>query len=196
MIVNDPRDDELGDVPFRWIRAPEAEAARVRRMRAIAALVLVAASLSAGVLIGRLSTSLPTAARQDQSASLKSAVPSQATTAPEQSSAPTESPQSVASPPTMALTSEPALAVKTAPSHESSVSPESGSPVVVLNPGTAERTRQQDAQPAPGPTISNAPATGSDFAMREKQASPNRRESSNVGSERDYQALRNYMLGR
>jgi hypothetical protein len=206
MIVNDPRDDELGDVPFKWIRAPEAEAARVRRVRAVAALVLVTASLSAGLVIGRFSTSLPMAAGQDQSASLKSA------DAPEHvpGGAPTGSRQPVASRPTMALTSEPALEVKTGPTQESSTSPaqppESGPPLVLLNPGTAEKDRQQSGQPSSGnaraPKISSAPSLSSSEASREpvmrdkEAASRDKRESSNAGSARDYQALRNYVLGR
>jgi hypothetical protein len=186
VLVKDTRDDDLDNVPFRWIRAPEAEVVRVRRMRALTALVLVAVSLGAGVLTELLSTSHP--------------VP-QAAIAPGQAlgNALTRRPPTIAAASTMALPTARALEVKATGSYVSSVSASSGSSaVVLLNSGTTQRSRQQGDQPATVARISNgqrlsSPEPARDPATQDTRASPN---SSKLGPAKDYQALRDYVLGR
>jgi hypothetical protein len=54
ILIKHMRDDDFDNVPFRWIRAAEVEAVHVRRVRAIVAPVLVAATLALDTLVGGL----------------------------------------------------------------------------------------------------------------------------------------------
>ena len=54
VLIKHTRDDDFDNVPFRWIRAAEVEAVHVRRVRAIMAPVLVAATLAVDTLVGGL----------------------------------------------------------------------------------------------------------------------------------------------
>jgi hypothetical protein len=181
------RFDDPGEVALKWTPAREAEAAGGQRTRAASALVLVVACLSVGVLIGRHSTSLPFGSRQSGHAS------------PQPGALPT-------APPTLALTSDADKKAKVAPSAESDpLSKKSGSsPPVLLNPGTTDGSRRDDGQGGLhkqwASKISKEPSAqtvegGLPTETRAKPADRGR-EGRASGSERDYQALRGYVLSR
>jgi hypothetical protein len=182
------RVDDPGEVPLKWTPAREAEAVGGRRTRAASALVLVVACLSVGVLIGRHSTSLPFGSRQSGNAS------------PQPGAQP-------AAPPTLALTSDADKEAKVAPSAESdplSKKSRSNPPVVLLNPGTTDASRQDDGEGGlhkqKASKISKEPSAqavegGLPAETRAKPADRGR-EGRASSSERDYQALRGYVLSR
>jgi hypothetical protein len=108
--------------------------------------------------------------------------------------------------PTLALTSNPDRKTEVAPSAESDpLSKKSGpGPVVLLNPGAAEGSRQEGGQDGSrkqsGPKVSKAPSAtfvegGVDSETLGKPAGGVNNGRA-YDSERDYQALRDYVLGR
>jgi hypothetical protein len=104
-----------------------------------------------------------------------------------------------APPPTLALTSDPDRNAEVAPSPGSDpLSKQSApGPVVLLNPGTAERSRKEDSQDGSrkqsGPKVSKAPSVEGSVSS-EAHGKPAGGRA--YGSERDYQSLRDYVLGR
>jgi hypothetical protein len=196
VLVHDTPDDDLDNVPFRWIRAPEAEMVRKRRARTIGALVLVTATLSAGVLLGRLSND-QRAGHHDHNAFLKLSLSPQPIAAPVEAVA-----NSLAErlPPlvpiaAMALTYTQPLEVKTIISREIWVPGKSSSSVTPLNPHSTETSRQRVDQPPSLPESSNIAteslATLGGDPRQHRQLPP---KSSNPDAAKNHKDLRDFVL--
>jgi hypothetical protein len=192
-----------------WVPAPEWEATRARRARAVGAVMLASACASIGFLIGRVSTQLPPAAQHQTGLGKRTAeTPKQAGAVASELAR--RAAVQASPPPTLALTSDPDPETKAATP-----------PVVLLNPGSADdparkpreigKGRAQSAQEGKGvttnPFTDRPPEAGEKRSPNEaaRQRRPSEREArqaddnqrpNSPNSEADYRSLRDYMLSR
>lgn len=173
--------DPMSDREFRWIPDETAQATPVRT-RAISAAVLAVSCIVIGIVIGRLTAAIP--ARTGSGPPDVVSMPS-------------------AKKPAEPFVERPSLALKSdtetstqKPSASLSPKGETHSPpVVLLNPGTADKNRsaareEPRARPPKERSLGDPPQED-----RQGQATDDRRQML-PGPARDYQSLREYMLSR
>jgi hypothetical protein len=124
-------ENDFGNAAFKWIRAPEDEARRPRRIRAVAAVTLVGASFGFGIALGLISTGLQTGDHQRQAVAER-------VTKQEEANSPTSKAGHV---------NLPSLALGE-PHPEPGSAPTSQPPITLLNPSSGDRTPddQQNAE--------------------------------------------------
>jgi len=203
--------NDLRAEPWTWTPAPETPP----RTRVVGALVLAASCIAIGFLVGRLSvgTLADKASRKAISAMMpaSSPLPSATTNQPARDANPPA--EGASSRPSLALKSDPEPAGKPALTATREAGPQSAAPpVVLLNPGIADPRRSSDASvPAvqDGRKVNKRIDETREADVRDNtsriEATRQRRgddgngridRSARSGSEPDYQALRDYMLGR
>jgi hypothetical protein len=181
---------------FTWVRAPEEEAARKRRVRAIAAVVFVVASFCAGLALGLVSSALRTTDRQQTKAPVGVAKPADHVVKYEPMDTKVTKPET-ASPPTLALRSDPVGGPKSMSTDEEPRSvPSSRPPVVLLNPGAANGGQKDGRLSSRRLRVSGpqTPASQSNPAEIGAKPPPVHRPAHSPNM-KDYRSLRDYMLG-
>jgi hypothetical protein len=196
--------DKNLETDWTWTPVPQRPRTRVQ---AIGALVIMAAScIAAGFVVGRITAGTPsdeaprqTALSQARGSETPSAAPigegAKKTVLPAPSAALKREPERMGDAP---ATATPAGAAP---------------PVVLLNPGTADGGKEDNQPRGSNPRIRDAseltstrPIGEGDAELRDNQRQAardrksrgvdDRRESAPSGTERDYHALRDYMLSR
>jgi hypothetical protein len=168
--------DNHSETDWTWTPAPMRPRAG---LQIVGALVIMAASCTAaGFLVGRIT------ARPPGNIALRQTVPPA---------------------PNVALKSEGDRTASAVPPDGEAGRKSAMSPVIILNPGTADKVREQKDKPEVATArvrdASNETRAKSnedrDRELRDyDKQSQMRRESTSSGSERDYHALRDYMLSR
>ena len=198
------REPDPDNAPFKWIRAPEDQAARTRRTRAIAGVVFVAACFGVGLALGLVSIGLQTPDRQHQTSVLKEPanepVPKPSDSDPPKSVATTEA----SSPPSLALGSGPEPSnrkpeSKSAPGDTAAVNPAPETPVILLNPGAADggaKNEQQVPSQSFRISVPQEPTSQEGHNPTRMEQAPSPRARAAPGMAKDYRALRDDVLRR
>ena len=167
----------MPDPELQWIPDQTAQAIRVRT-RAISAAVLAVSAIFIGIVIGRLTASIP-ATRSVDLVSVPSA------------KKPTEP---VVERPSLALKSDPETTTQkpaVSPTHEAESKPDAPR---VLNPGTADKNPSAAPEERTRP-VRERNLQGAPQENRERQAIDDRSETLSRPA-RNYWSLREYMLSR
>jgi hypothetical protein len=176
----------MPDPELQWIPDETAQADPVRT-RAIAAAVLAIACVVVGILIGRLTAGMPAG----KGSSARDVVSAPSANRPAEPKV--ERPSLALKGDTEPITGKPAASPSTEAEPKTNTPP-----VVLLNPGTADKkpSAAREGTPATAALVRERSLRGPlPQENRERRATDDRRDTLS-GPARDYQSLREYMLSR